>query len=188
LSAIALCLGGCASPRSAIRYSPPSVAPVREQISEAGSHVTNAQTHAQAAKRAVAAAVSAANKYKDAELNLQLVAADHEIDALTVELNSAQTALRSANTNVDSLEHKIGDQTNLLNTANDEKNAALTKAHAAARRYHKLKFWVCALAAAATALLIFRFKALLFLIPPPYNFIVGAAVPAGVFGFLWLRL
>jgi len=166
------------------------VAPVRKQISEASSHVSNAQTHAQKAKESVADAKAAA-KVGAIDLNRLHVALDlanQEIDALTQELNVTQQALAYGARASTELQGKINDQTDSLNKANDEKNRALKAADDAERRYHHLKFWVCALAAVAAGLLVFRLKALLFLIPPPYNFIVGAAVPVAVFGFLWLRL
>ena len=176
----------CAAPRSALHYSPPSVAPVRQDISNVQSHVANAQTHAQKAKAAIADAKKLAPA-DPPELKLALDVADGEIDGLTYELNSAQTALKSANSRINNLEGKIGEQTNLLNTANDEKNAAITEAAAAAHRYHKLKFYVCALGAALALLLILKFKGLLTLLGP-YGAIAYVAGPAAVFAGLWMFL
>jgi uncharacterized lipoprotein YajG len=190
LSAVSVvAFASCAAPRAALHYSPPSVAPVRENVSDAQSHVTNAQTHAQKAKAAIADAIKQMEMAcpQAAGLKLDLADANREIDALTYELNVAQESLKSANVHVDQLEGKIGEQTNLLNTANDEKNAAITKADAAAHRYHKLKFYVCALGAALALLLIFKFKGLLTLLGP-YGAIAYAAGPAAVFGALWLFL
>jgi septal ring factor EnvC (AmiA/AmiB activator) len=109
---VTLLLIGCAtSPRrSAVHYSPPSVAPARQKI-------TNAQGHAKAAKAAIVKAekLAPANLPK---LSADLTEADHEIDELTDELLNAQSALTE-------LENKNDHQTDLLNAAIDDKNAAL---------------------------------------------------------------
>lgn len=187
--ATALCavlFASCAAPRSGLHYSPPSVAPVRQNISEIQSHVSNAQTHAQKAKAAITDAKQVA-AIDPNRLQLELNVANQEVDALTNELAIAQEALKSANGNVDALQRKIGDQTDLLNTANDEKNAAITKADAAAHRYHQLKFYICAAGALIAFLLIWKFKGVLTLLGP-YGMIAYVAGPAAVFGILWLRL
>jgi hypothetical protein len=97
----AFLLIGCASQpqKSSIRYSPPSVAPARHWVS-------NAQSHAKAAQDAVAKG--------------DLAIAHTEIDALTDELLNAQAALTT-------LEKKTGQQTDDLNEALTDKNAALDR-------------------------------------------------------------
>src|SRR5947208_1864449 len=79
-----LIISGCASPRQGPHYAPPSVAPVRKQISEASSHVSSAQTHAAKAKEAIAQAISA-GLGDPVKLKLSLDLADTEIDELTQE-------------------------------------------------------------------------------------------------------
>jgi hypothetical protein len=90
---------GCATAphRGIVHYSPPSVAPAQRWVS-------NAQGHAKTAQAAVDKG--------------DLVTAHNEIDALTDELLNAQTALTE-------LEDKTSHQTDLLNSANDEKNKAI---------------------------------------------------------------
>jgi len=97
----AFLLISCASQphRATIHYSPPSVAPARQWVS-------NAQNHAKAAQDAVSKG--------------DLPTAHTEIDALTNELLHAQTALTD-------LEKKTSQQTDDLNSVLDDKNAALDR-------------------------------------------------------------
>lgn len=176
-------LSGCASaPRTVPNYLPPSVAPVRKQIDDAGTHVANAQTHAQKAK----AAIEAAKKAGDAPaLQLQLDVADREIDALTFELNSAQTALKSANGRVDELEQKVGEQTDTLNTAVEAKRKAEEQDKIDRDHAHRLKLYICLAGALAAFLVAWRFKGLLSL-AGPYGAVAGfIGAPLGAFGLCW---
>jgi septal ring factor EnvC (AmiA/AmiB activator) len=110
----AVLLIGCASQphRTLVRYSPPSVAPVKHPIS-------NAQHHAKATKDSITQALKLAPSNVPGLIDA-LHAADHEIDALSNELLNAQAALNE-------LETKTGGQTDALNSALDDKNAALDR-------------------------------------------------------------
>jgi chromosome segregation ATPase len=110
----ALLLIGCASQprRAVIHYSPPSVAPVKQSLQSAQHHAKAAKENIKQAEKLAPANVPG--------LADALLAADNEIDALTNELLHAQTALAD-------LETKTGQQTDDLNQANDDKNAALDR-------------------------------------------------------------
>lgn len=111
----------CSTQTRSVHYSPPSAAPVRDKIS-------SAQGHAAKAKKAVADAQAAVRKLgilpgsdgSASSLSSSLASANQEIDALTIELLSTQTALKD-------FELKVSDQTNAANRAIDEKNAAITE-------------------------------------------------------------
>jgi hypothetical protein len=106
---VLFCLVACTGPRvTHIRYSPPSAAPVRKAVQ-------NAQDYARQAKKDIADARTAPNP-DAAELALQ--DADGQIDKLTEELLTAQTAIADYET-------KTGEQTEQLNTCDEQKNAAL---------------------------------------------------------------
>jgi hypothetical protein len=197
LSLATLC--SCAAPpRVSPHFSPPSVAPVREKVSEAQLHVTNAQTHADKAKSEITDAkkLAAVAGIGDASKPLQLAldAANSEIDALTQELTVTQVALQFTQKHVTALEGQIQTVTDGANTAIDQKNLAIAaqqkaeaqvkidKAHA-----HRLKFYICSLAAALALFVVWKFKWILSFLGP-YGLIAYAAVPAAVFTALWMFL
>jgi predicted nucleic acid-binding Zn-ribbon protein len=136
----------------------------------------------QRAQSSVDAAVSAAKELKSDDPQQQSI-----IVALNKSLFDAKNELRDAQAQIVDLDEKVDEQTDLLNAANDEKNAAITARDAANSHVHKLKFLVCSLAAAATGLLVFQFRRILALLGP-YGLIAYVAVPGLVFGALWMRL
>jgi hypothetical protein len=112
--------------------------------------MTNAQDHARQAKRDLTDARKAAPQ-DNPSLQLALADADTQIDKLTEELLTAQTAIAD-------YEKKTGTQTDLLNTCGDQKNEALierdraqTKAGAASG-----KLWRTRLLLLAALAWIFR--------------------------------
>jgi septal ring factor EnvC (AmiA/AmiB activator) len=116
----------CAGPRiSHVKYSAPSAMPVRRAVA-------NAQDHAKKAKQDV----EDAKKAEGDGLQLALSDADHEIDQLTAELLTAQSAL----TDLESKTEILADN---LNHAIDEKNAALLERDAANVKIHTAsrKLW-----------------------------------------------
>jgi PBP1b-binding outer membrane lipoprotein LpoB len=167
-----LFLAGCSSSpkRSSIRYSPPPVAPVQEKI-----------THAQTAAASVSAAIAEAQALnKDEKVGHALGVAESAAKELKVDLVVAGDRLLL-------LDSSIRNQTDLLNAAIDEKNAAIIERDDAVSKYHKLKFFLCLLAAGVVLSLAWRFRGLLVFIPPPYNLVAIGALPVLVFGFLWIR-
>jgi hypothetical protein len=184
----------CASPRrSAIHYSAPSVAPIRQNISSAKAHAAAEGIAAGAAGVAIARAQSLYSSHEShpsessADLQESLGEASGQINTLITENGALRPALDAAEANITTLETKVGSQTDSLNTCGDEKNLAIDRADKATHRYHKLKFLMCTLAAAAAGLLVFQFRNLLLLLGP-YGFAAYAVVPGIVFAALWLRL
>lgn len=174
LSTSYLCSCSGVPRKTQLHYSPPSTAGIHKPLD-------GAKASAADAKSSVAAAVSAAEKGDLDTVKVELRAANDYIDQLTRQLLNTEEA-------VGYYEKKVVSQTDAANKAIDEKNHAIDVANAAVSRYHKLKFAVCLLAAAAALLLVFQFRALFIFIPPPYNLIALGVVPIAVFGFLWLRL
>lgn len=136
-----LCLAACTGPRiTHLRYSPPSSAPVRAAIG-----------HAQDAARQAKKDIADARKARDDALALALSDADTQIDKLTVELVTAQTALND-------LEAKTATQTDQLNHAVEDKNTALLERDAADEKVHKAssKLWHTRILLLAALIWIFR--------------------------------
>jgi hypothetical protein len=178
-----LCLSACSTPsRSTVHYSPPSFAPAHEQITKAQVSNDTAIKVAAAIKTAIAAG--------------DLHAANQGLDKLTNELVNVQDALKTAQLRISELELKVGVQTTDLNTCGDDKNKLLDQKAAAEaksakdeKKYHRLKFAVCGLLAAAATFIAVRlgiFRMLAFL--GPYGAIGIAAIPAGVFAAVWFLI
>jgi uncharacterized coiled-coil protein SlyX len=133
------CLSGCATRHARPRYSPPSVTPVRETVGAAQKHVVAATTSAKAAAGAIRRAeASAARIFRAAapdlrpeieRLKLALAHARTEIDALTAQLLESSKALDVSQARITELETRVAAQTSALNTAVDDKNAALDRAN-----------------------------------------------------------
>jgi hypothetical protein len=204
LQILALILGmaletSCSSvPRSSIRYSAPSVTPVRTTVTKVQATVTTARTQVASAQTHASQATAtikeiAATETVPALLTLAQAAAA-QVDQLTSDLLDAQTSLTIAQgdlaatqVKVTDLEGKVGVQTEQLNTATDEKNAAIAQDAVDRKHAHKLKFYACSLGAAAAGFLVFQFRTVLAFLGP-YGFAAYVAVPALVFGALWLIL
>jgi hypothetical protein len=193
---ISLLIVGCASaPRpSAIHYSPPSVAPVRTQISDA-------QTLSGKARTAIAKAQSFVGPSSVDPANVPQL---HEaLDESYGAINDLTTKLDGAQKSVDVLEKAVGIVTARLNTANDDKNAALDREaaqkKASARiekKYHRLKLGVCSLVTALVCFLAIKLGLLKLIsklaLLGPWG-IAGAAaasiaLPGIVFAVLWAVL
>lgn len=197
-----------------IDYAAPTLNPVRSGIATAQDHLTSARTHITKSSGATAAAAKKAKTAQDRlvvvekavakdepthtlvlqvqqdvdSLTADLLTAKTENDALTVDVQASQTSLAAAQTRAADLQKQINTQTADLNEANRIRNLAIDQATAANAHVHKLKFWICTLAAAATLLLVTRFTGFLAPLLGPYALILYVAAPAAVFGVLWWRL
>ena len=168
---LAFLFTSCAGPRIPQRYSAPSVAPVRTKIASAQSHVGRAIAIARQAKAAP---------------NLELK--NQFIDALTVELVHAQTALKQGESKAGELQLKNDSLAQDANHEATERSKAQAHDAATTRRYHTVKLYFCTAAAAVALLLAFQFR-WLFALLGPFGMIAGlAGLPAVVFGALWLWL
>jgi hypothetical protein len=202
-----LCLltSGCgtAPKRSSIHYSPPSVDPFRQKVTATQEFITTAQTHGGRAKQEIVLAIKLVPSGADPQLLVHLNQASRYVDLFTEELLKAQGSLKEAQDKLGPLQKKIEAQTESLNTANDDKNAALDQVrdlkHAAVlheKKYHRLKFGVCTLAAAGAVFLasklgLFGLLRKLSLLGP-WGMVAGiagaVAIPGIIFGALWLFL
>ncbi len=216
-SALALGLGASCSQvpsRGRINYAAPTLNPVRSGIATAQDRLLSARTHITKSSGATAAAAKKAKTAKDRlvvvekavtkdetthslvlqvqqdvdSLTNDLLTAQTENTALTQDVQASQTSLATAQTRAADLQKQINTQTADLNEANRIRNLAIDQAEAANAHVHKLKFWICTLAAAATLLLVTRFTGVLAPLLGPYALILYVAAPAAVFGFLWWRL
>jgi hypothetical protein len=176
------------------------VQPVREKIASAQTGVDTEIVLATAAQTAIAKAKSlvagpSLNPQSSA-LSAALTDASGSVSSLILELSGTQAALKDSQTVLTTVEQKVGHQTDDLNTCGDDKNKALDRADALekksaidAKKYHRLKFAVCLLAAALATFVAVRLgllKLLAFL--GPYGMLGIAAIPAAVFGALWFVL
>jgi hypothetical protein len=194
-SCVALLLAtGCSSSpkRSSVRYSPPSVQPVREKITDAQTFAVAEATAGVAAQTALAKAKEILstpqplNPSTTADLQEAIAEATAQVNHLLAVNANLQLALNEAADKVTLLESVVKNQTVLLNNAIDEKNAAITERVIAVEKYHHLKFFLALLAAAAAGLLVFQFRGVLRLLGP-WGFAAYAVVPGAVFTFVWLR-
>jgi len=196
---VALALSSCAGGPQRGGYTAPSAAVVGQRINTASEKITvakasttKAQAHAAAAKAQVAKIETIVPKTSEnAALILSL---KQEIDGLTDELLNTQIALQGAQdeltkaTTVDipNLQRKIVDQTVLLNQTIIEKNDLKTKYDAAAKSYHKLKFWIIGVAAAATVFLIYSLFHFAALTPPILYLTIAAPIAVSTFLLFYL--
>lgn len=196
----ALLVVGCSSMRPDARtnYVPPSTAPL-------GMHITSAQEQAVKTSSAITAAAAKAKTAKEKIRVIQkavenqptiltlAVDVEGDIDQLTAILLSAATAnaelqsqLAQAQAEKVTLQKQVGDQTILLNTANTERNAAITQGAVDKRNAHKFKWIIIGLAVAATGLIVFAIAGVAAFAPPLVWVTVGAPAAVGTFLFFWL--
>jgi hypothetical protein len=184
-----LFLASCAHRKLAtIRYSPPSTAPVQEKISDAKSSNTAAISAADSVTALIAEAQTALAVSDLPRVGHALGVAESMAKDLGNQLSVTQSSLTIAGDRTLLLDSAVRNQTTLLNNAIDEKNAAITARDVAVSKYHRLKFFVCLLAAGAVLSLAWRFRGLLAFIPPPYNLVAIGALPVITFTALWIRL
>lgn len=195
-AALAFC--SCAGPQRG-NYSAPSAAVIGQRVNTAGERVaaaqastTKAQAHAKAAKEKVAQIETVVPKTSE---NAQLILSlKQEIDGLTDELLNTQVALQSAQdeltkaktVDIPKLQQEVNAQTELLNKTIGEKNALQVKYDAAAKSYHKLKFWIIGVAAAATVFLIYSLFHFAAFSPPILYLTLGAPIAVSTFLLFYL--
>ncbi len=196
-AAVALAFCSCAGTAPRI-YSAPSAGVVKQhvdatgaKITEAQTHVIKATTHAKAAKAKVEQVEKIVPKTSEnAELILSLKS---EIDSLTDELLNTQLALKDAQdetqkaqAEIPKLQEQINAQTTALNQVTKEKNDAVAKYEAARKSYHKLKFWIIGVAAAAVVFLIYSLFHFAAFTPPILYLTIAAPVAVSTFLLFYL--
>lgn len=183
LTCLSLSLLSCASPSARrVRYSPPSVAPLRTSVMAAHDHVTTATARA----KAVGTKLTQLEEAVASQPPLLALTQDahSELDALTQELVQAQTNFAAASGQLNDLEAKSVVQADLLNKAIDDKNAAITQDAIDRRHAHRLKTYACSIAATLAFLVVFHFRAWLTFLGP-WGLIAYAAAPLTTFGVVW---
>jgi septal ring factor EnvC (AmiA/AmiB activator) len=169
LTLLALLLVGCATPKLPPTFDKPSVVPIQQSAHETQQHIKKAQD---ISKR----------------LEQEVPQSKPFVDELNKELLDATTTITTLQGEVTQLDNQLTTQTNKANELSKASASAQVKLTAAVTRYHKLKMLVCGLAAALALFVLLRFPLLLSFIPPPWNVVGFAAIPALVYGGLWLRL
>lgn len=191
---------GCSSmkPNARTNYVPPST-------SKIGMHITNAQEQAGKTSAAIAAAAAKAKTAKERikviekavegqppvlALAQQL---EEDIDELTAILLDAQSTsgllldqLHAAQAAKDELQQEVNGQTILLNTANRERNEAITQGAIDKRNAHRFKWIIIGLAVAAAGLAVFAFAGVAAFAPPLLYLTIGAPAAVGTFLFFYL--
>jgi seryl-tRNA synthetase len=179
-------------------YKAPSAAVVgqhvnatAEKITAAKASTTKAQAHAKTAKAKVEQIEKIVPKTSE---NAQLILSlKSEIDSLTDELLNTQMALQSAQDEtakaqaaIPVLQEQIDKQTTDLNNTIVALNDRTRERDAAVHKYHKLKFWIIGVAAAAVVALMYALFSFAAFTPPLLW--VTLAAPAAVSTFLLFYL
>lgn len=167
-------LCSCAAPQGPHNFRPPSVVPVKEKVVEAQTHVKSAQS---AAKRIAAATTEPC---KTAEWQAAY-------DDLTKELNDAYLALSVANERADTLQKQNDTLATEANAVDDKRIAAEKREKVVLGKYHRVKSYLAAIAAAAVALLLWQFKSILSFLGP-YSVLAFIATPAAAAALVFLLL
>lgn len=185
-------------PDARTNYAPPST-------SKIGMYISNAQEQADKTGRSIAAAAAKAKTAKDRIKVIQKAVAEQppvlvlaqelegDIDDLTGFLSAAantngelQGQLVQTQAAKTELQGEVGAQTLLLNTANTERNAAITQGAIDKRNAHRFKWIIIGLAVAATALAVFAIAGVAAFVPPLVWVTAGAPLAVGTFLYFWL--
>lgn len=192
-------LSACAAaPNNKINYVAPSTTALRHSVETVRDRSTEiTKSHA----AAIAKATTVKEKLKvlqkaveDSPPILQLaVDIEGKVDDLTQLLLSAESsnvALQQSNTTaldqITVLQGKVQDQTNLLNTANDNLNKAITQGALDKKHAHEYKWALIALAVGATGFLVFAIFGAASIAPPLLYVLLGAPTAVGTMLFFWL--
>lgn len=171
---LALGLSACASPK---KFDVPSTVGVRQALVETRSHIGMAKTTAGAVKQSI---LDIQAKEQDPELVLQLGQAAAQIDSLTNNLLTADTAAEALDTRLAQVEQQI------VKLAQNAQKAETERAKAVSR-YHRLKLPLCLIGAAVAGFFLWKFKPAILALGP-WGIAGAAAAPVGVFSLLWLIL
>lgn len=190
----ALCSCSAIPRKTAVHYSPPSTATVSSSIGTAQGSVRSAGIEAGNLKTQIASAIKA-SEGGSVELKLALTRANLSVDTLTKQLLVTGGDLTAAAGSITQLQAEVNGLAGAANTCIDEKNAAIDIAHAKEKQVafeqahvHRLKFWMCSLAAGCALLVAFGFRSVLML-GGPYALAAGfVAFPAATFAACWLLL
>jgi len=197
--AVALAFTACGTTGQRGNYVAPSTAVVGQRVNTASEKITaakvsttKAQAHAKVAKTKVEQIEKIVPKTSEnAELILSL---KQEIDGLTDELLNTQVALQSAQdeltkaktVDIPNLQKQVSDQTETLNTKIGELNTAIGERDVAVGKYHKLKFWIIGVAAAATLFLIYSLFHFAAFTPPILYLTIAAPIAVSTFLLFYL--
>lgn len=199
LLSIAFALGACSTtPNNKINYTAPSTAPLRQSIETVRDHsndISKAHTAAIAKATTVKDKLKVLQKAVENSPPILQLAVDIEgkVDELTNLLLTAEasnTALRQvvdvSLSQVATLQAKVQAQTDLLNTANDNLNKAITQGALDKKHAHEYKWTLIALAVGATGLLVFSIFGAVSFVPPLLYVLLGAPGVVGTFLYFWL--
>lgn len=214
VASIALMASACSSikPNARTNYVAPSTSQVRADVISAQEHATSIGRHADKTSAGLTAASAKAKTAKDRIIVIQKAVAEQpailtlakqvegdlddltrilletttENEALKNEATGLQGNLTSAQTNITSLQSKVSEQTVLLNTANTERNAAITQSTIDKTNAHKFKAIIIGVATlAALAIMFGLFKFAMFA-PPLLWATIAVPSAVGIFLFFWL--
>lgn len=195
-----VCLTSCAGglrPDPRI-YVPPST-------SKLGTHITSAQEHAARTSDAVKSAAARVLTAKERIKMLQEAVKDQppilslavqlegDVDVLTgillsagAEITALQGQLEAAQGEKAAIQKQVNDQTDLLNKANMERNAAITQGAIDKRNAHKFKAILIIIATLAVGAVMFGLFGMKAFAPPLLWVMLGAPSAVGIFLFFWL--
>ncbi len=200
LPLLAVLAVGCSSvkPDARTNYVAPSAAKL-------GQHISSAQ---EGATRVASGVKAASEKAKTVKERLQVlkkavenqppvlslaIQIEGDVDVLTSillsagnEIQSLQAQLDSAQTERGVLQGEVNKQTDLLNKANMERNAAITQSKIDRDNAHQFKAILMILAGAAVVVIMFGIFRLKAFVPPLLWITLGGTAAIGIFLFFWL--
>jgi len=174
--------------KAAVTKAQHSTERVVVHVSKAQQQVTQAQAHAKNAQAKIKTLEKVVAKQQEALTLTQGI--QTEVDALTTELTDTQTALAGAQTELQNTQAQLKEAVTKADSIQrelDAKQRILDRAVQTEKKYHQLKWGVCALAAGLVGLIMFQFAK--FLLPLGWFGIAAmAAPPMLVFGYLFYKL
>jgi hypothetical protein len=213
LAAVSLLFASCAT-RTPLKtnYTPPSTVPVQQSVTDAQTKATSIKKHADTTGTSIAAAAAGAKTAQDrivlllqatkdqptiqemvrlvgndlTAITLNLATAKEEIAGLQFDVQGLQATLADAQKQIATLKQQVGDQTLLLNKANENANAAMAQSDIDKANAHKFKAILIGLAVAAVAAVLFGIFRFALFAPPLLWVLLGLPTIVGVVLFFWL--
>lgn len=214
VASLALMASACSSmkPNAPTNYVAPSTGQVRQNVTNAQEHATSIGKHADKTSAGLTAAAAKAKTAKERIIVIQKAVAEQpailtlakqvegdlddltkilletttENDALKEDVQKLQSTLTTAQTNITTLQNKVSEQTTLLNTANTERNAAITQSTIDKGNAHKFKAIIIGVVTLAVLAILFGVFKFAMFAPPILWVTIAAPSAVGIFLFFWL--
>ena len=157
---------------------------MRGAVEQTVKHIDLATGQATAIKELIAKAKEEGGS-QNAELLRTLSLADKHVDSLTRELLAAKAEAGTAQRALGVLEQQVNEQTKRANNVAAKYDALRPKHDALQTKHRRLKWIVSGALTALACALLWRFKGLLAIVPPPFNLVALVAAPGAIFGAVY---